>query len=337
MAAGIAVSLGLLTPVAVEAGKPNIVNLVDGTIEITASPITSFDGGSNTRFGRLDWRGGLKLTSASDYFGGFSGLAVVDKGRALVTVSDAGFWLTARLAYAGGRLSGLESGRVGALRALKGKALERRRDRDAEAIGVVSSNGASAKLIIGFENNARVGRFDLGPEGLSPPVAYIDLPKAMGALKSNTGIESIARIGTGPLAGSFVSFAERKTDDSGKRIGWIFSGPSSRTLKLAPIGNYDISDIAAMPDGGILVLERRFRWSEGINIRIRRVSPEALQSDRPILGETLFEAGSGTALDNMEGIAVHRSEAGETVVTLISDDNFNFFQSTVLLQFALVE
>ncbi len=337
VATGVAVSLGLLTPVAVEAGKPNIVSLVDGAIEITASPINSFDGGSAARFGRFDWRGGLKLTSASDYFGGFSGLAVIDKGRVLVTVSDAGFWMTARLAYADGRLSGLESGRVGPLRALKGKVLERRRDRDAESIGVISSNGASAGLIIGFENNARVGRFDLRPEGVSPPSAYVDLPKAMGALRSNNGIESIARLDAGPLSGSYVAFAETKTDDSGKRVGWVFSGKSSRTLKLAPIGNYDISDIAAMPDGGILVLERRFRWSEGINIRIRRVSPKALQDSSPILGETLFEAGSGTVLDNMEGIAVHRSEAGETIVTLISDDNFNFFQSTVLLQFALVE
>lgn len=337
VAAGAAVSLGLLTPIAVEAGKPNIVGLVDGAIEITATPINSFDGGSVTRFGQLDWRGGLKLTSASDHFGGFSGLAVIDKGRSLVTVSDAGFWMTARLAYEGGRLSGLESSRVGALRALKGKTLERWRDRDAEAVGVVSSNGATAKLVIGFENNARVGRFDLGPEGVSPPGAYVELPKAMGALRSNTGIESIARLDAGPLSGSYVAFAETKTDDSGKRIGWIFAGKSSRTLKLAPIGNYDISDIAAMPDGGILVLERRFRWSEGINIRIRRVSPKSLQANSPILGETLFEAGSGTALDNMEGIAVHRSAEGEMIITLISDDNFNFFQSTVLLQFALVE
>ena len=311
VAAAAAVALGLLTPAAVEAGKPNIVGLVDGAIEITASPISSLGGGSTTRFGRLDWRGGLKLTSASDYFGGFSGLAVIDRGRALVAVSDAGFWMTARLTYDGGQLSGLGSGRVGALRAIKGKTLERRRDRDAEAIGVVSSSGASAKLVIGFENNARVGRFDLGPEGVSPPGVYIDLPKAMGALRSNNGIESIARLDAGPLSGNYVAFAETKTDDGGKRIGWVFSGKSSRTLKLAAIGNYDISDIAAMPDGGILVLERRFRWSEGINIRIRRISPKALQANSPILGVTVFEAGSGTAIDNMEGIAVHRSDAGE--------------------------
>jgi hypothetical protein len=38
----------------------------------------------------------------------------------------------------------------------------------------------------------------------------------------------------------------------------------------------------------------------------------------------------------MEGMAVHQ-ERGETIVTLISDDNFRSFQRTLLLEFALVE
>jgi len=37
----------------------------------------------------------------------------------------------------------------------------------------------------------------------------------------------------------------------------------------------------------------------------------------------------------MEGIAVHRSSAGETILTLISDDNFSALQRTLLMQFAL--
>ena len=38
----------------------------------------------------------------------------------------------------------------------------------------------------------------------------------------------------------------------------------------------------------------------------------------------------------MEGLAVHRGARGETVVSLISDDNFNhFLQRTIFLQFAL--
>jgi hypothetical protein len=39
----------------------------------------------------------------------------------------------------------------------------------------------------------------------------------------------------------------------------------------------------------------------------------------------------------MEGLAVHYGPKGETVVTLISDDNFNqFLQRTILLQFTLI-
>ena len=39
---------------------------------------------------------------------------------------------------------------------------------------------------------------------------------------------------------------------------------------------------------------------------------------------------------NMEGIGLHRNASGETILTLISDDNFLPFQRTLLLQFALV-
>jgi hypothetical protein len=38
----------------------------------------------------------------------------------------------------------------------------------------------------------------------------------------------------------------------------------------------------------------------------------------------------------MEGIGVHTGADGETIITLISDDNFNpLLQRTILLQFAL--
>ena len=38
----------------------------------------------------------------------------------------------------------------------------------------------------------------------------------------------------------------------------------------------------------------------------------------------------------MEGISVHRSTSGDTVLTLVSDDNFSILQRTLLLQFTLV-
>ena len=39
------------------------------------------------------------------------------------------------------------------------------------------------------------------------------------------------------------------------------------------------------------------------------------------LSETLLEATDALNIDNMEGIAAHRSPSSETILTLISDDN----------------
>jgi hypothetical protein len=37
----------------------------------------------------------------------------------------------------------------------------------------------------------------------------------------------------------------------------------------------------------------------------------------------------------MEAIAAHRSASGETILTLMSDDNFSGLQRTLIMQFAL--
>ncbi len=42
-------------------------------------------------------------------------------------------------------------------------------------------------------------------------------------------------------------------------------------------------------------------------------------------------------LDNMEGVAARQSERGETLIYLISDDNFRLLQRTLLMVFALEE
>jgi hypothetical protein len=39
----------------------------------------------------------------------------------------------------------------------------------------------------------------------------------------------------------------------------------------------------------------------------------------------------------MEALGVHRTPQGETVLTLLSDDNFSALQRTLLLQFTLLD
>lgn len=83
------------------------------------------------------------------------------------------------------------------------------------------------------------------------------------------------------------------------------------------------------------MLERSFRYSEGVKMRIRRIAEAELKRGSLIEGETLLEAEDNLNIDNMEGIAAHRAASGETILTLISDDNFSLLQRTLLMQFAL--
>ena len=92
-----------------------------------------------------------------------------------------------------------------------------------------------------------------------------------------------------------------------------------------------------LPGGDLLLLERKFSWTSGLTVRIRRIRAGRDQAGRVVDGPVLFEADLGYEIDNMEGLSVHRNPAGETVLTLISDDNFLPFQRTLLLQFTLAE
>ena len=84
-------------------------------------------------------------------------------------------------------------------------------------------------------------------------------------------------------------------------------------------------------------MSRRFSPARGVAMRIRRVPLSALQPGALVDGKIMIEADMGYQVDNMEGIAVHRNAAGETIITLVSDDNFSVIQRNLLLQFALVE
>ena len=80
-----------------------------------------------------------------------------------------------------------------------------------------------------------------------------------------------------------------------------------------------------------------FAWNIGLAIRLRRIPLAQIRPGALVDGAILLEADLGYEIDNMEGLSIHRSTSGETVLTLISDDNFSVLQRTLLLQFTLAE
>jgi hypothetical protein len=133
-----------------------------------------------------------------------------------------------------------------------------------------------------------------------------------------------------------VVVAERKLDEQGDHTGAFVIGGKSYPLFLKRHEAFDVTALESLPDGRLLVLERSFiKRSLKLGIRLRLIEADAIKPGARLDGEVLLDADGRSAIDNFEAMAVSRNEAGETVISLISDDNFNFFQSTLLVQFAL--
>lgn len=338
-------SVGLVTALATAIAnpKPDTSRNQVEQIVVTATPIPHFDKGRPKlhRFGRLEWRGGLVLTSTSKNFGGWSGLVMDPDGRKLLAISDAGSWMLAEVEYDGVRPKGLRQARLGPLLGIGGRVLRRERERDAEDVALLSGTLAAGTVLISFERVHRIARFPVAEGGVGAPNGSVPLPPEARRLTPNRGLESVCILRGGPLKGHVATFAERYPGRSGEHVGWIgpLNGHGWTTLRLKNHGGFDIVSCAGLADGSLLLLERRFRWSEmlaGVRSQLRHIRAEELRPGALIEGQLILEADLGYEIDNLEGLGIHRGPAGETVLTLISDDNFNhWLQRTVLVQFVL--
>jgi hypothetical protein len=262
-------------------------------------------------------------------------------GRGLLAVSDAGSWMTADVVYEGTRPTGLKGARIGPLLDRSGRPLKNKREQDAESLTLLDGTLQNGTVLIGFERLHRIGRFPVRKGEIGAPSGYLKLPADARAMRENQGIEALAVLQGGARKGMIVAFAERLTRGSGYHTGWIWGAGGNgeaQKFQLEDIDGFNITDAAGLPDGSLVVLERYFRWTEGVRMRLRLIPASEVAPGARTAGRVLFEGGSSYEIDNMECLAVHKGATGETVLSLMSDDNFNaFLQRTVFLQFTLAK
>jgi len=303
---------------------------------VTVIPVNfDRDAPAHIQFGKLTYRGGLNLFARSRHFGGFSGIALDASGTTLLAVTDAGSWMRATLDYDGRWLKGMADVTLGPILGHDGKPLAIDAERDAEGFALAAGDTLSGAALVSFEREHRILRYPFDIKRFGPPTGVVPLPKEASAMVANQGLEAVALIRAGRLKGSVVAFSERLKDRNGNLKGWLIGGPAAGTITVRRLGGFDITDAAGLPDGGLILLERRFRYSEGVKMRIRRIPVAELKPGKLIEGEVLLEATDRLNIDNMEAIAVHRSRAGETILTLMSDDNYSPLQRSLIMQFAL--
>ena len=194
---------------------------------------------------------------------------------------------------------------------------------------------------VGIERVEQIVRFDYRRDGLLARGEPIAVPPDFKTFAFNKSLECLASPPAGSsLAGNLIVVAERSLDSAGNFRSFLIkpnsAGDQVERFSVKRSGDYDISDCTVLPTGDLLLLERHYSPARGIAMRIRRVPLAVIKPGALVDGKALIEADLAYQIDNMEGIAVHRNAQGETVITLVSDDNFSVIQRNLLLQFVLV-
>jgi len=302
-------------------------------IEIEATPITSFSNRdpSLIRFGDLEFRGGLELTSKNPAFGGISGLHIEPDGEHFLAVTDHGSLLRGRIVYRDGKPIGITDAEMAPILGLDGKPLAASGWYDAESL--TERDGV---FYIGIERVEQIVRFDYRRDGLRARGEPIKTPNDFKTFKYNKSLECLTSPPSGTtLAGALIVVTERSLDSAGNLRSFLLDGDRVTRFSVKRTEDFDVTDCAILPPSDLLLLERRYSPFRGVAMRIRRLALESLKAGALVDGHPMIEVDLAYQIDNMEGMAVHRTTKGETILTLVSDDNFSFIQRNLLLQFAV--
>ncbi len=260
---------------------------------------------------------------AGEDFGGFSGLEVSSDGARFTAITDRGHIVSGTFQRNGtGDLEAISANTLKPLPHTDGGPLPRFHT-DSEGLAI-SRRG---EMFVSFEARHRLVRYPQAGTTHPEPLPRHGTFKDFGV---NSGLEALAidrkgRLYTIPERSGARDRPFPVLRFNGKR--WKRIAELPREGSFLPVG----ADIG--PDGQFYLLERHFAGLFGFSTRVRRFTLEG-STFGP--GETLLETRSGLH-DNLEGLAVWRDPEGNIRLTMVSDDNFRFFQKTEFVEYTLRE
>ena len=281
-----------------------------------------------TRVGALVWLGGVRLTSPDPAFGGFSSLHVAPDHR-VTLLSDGGNiaqftlgddWRPRHVAF-GDLPAGPGTGWA-------------KIDRDSESMSVDPKDGS---IVAGFENNNMLWRY-------TPDLRHAlgaASPRAMAKWPGNEGAESFAFLPQAGWGGGAITIGEQDPWPKGKgRAAIRFTGDPVRApyrgyrFSYIPPAHYDPSDMTVLPDGRLIVLNRRFELPFTFTNKLVVIDRAAIRPGAVVRGREIATLAPPLIHENFEGIAATQ-ESGHTILWLVCDDNQSVLQRSLLLKFRL--
>lgn len=255
-------------------------------------------------------------------FGGISGLHIFAGGARFAAISDRGAWTEGRISRnAGGRITAVTAAPMRLLRALGTEPLAEGRN-DSEGLAIAPDGTA----YVSFEGKgaARVLRY----ARLDGPAANLPVHPDFRRMQLNSALEALA---IGP-DGAIYTLPERSgREDRPFPVYRFLRGAWDQPFSLPRRDAFLPVSADVGPDGRLYVLERDFKGLSGFASRLRRFD----LTERGISREQELFTSSPGLHDNLEGLSIWRDGTGGLVATMVSDDNFRFFQRTELVEYAL--
>ena len=291
------------------------------------SVLLNADDPDQITLGPLTYQHGWSISSDHAYFGGWSALSLT-RSR-MVMLSDRGAWLLARFTPKS-VTEPLQEPEIGII-AGRGPTWFDKERTDLEAMVPFYPFG----FLVAFEHGHRLAVMtELG--GWLAPVPMP--PGVMEGLSPNSGIEAM----TFDQKDRLLLFAER-----GRRPGyglpaWRISArpngeKASETFGLVLPAGHAPTAARRLKDGRILILSRSFSALRGTNIGLHLLSLGDKVTGRSFRPRQIAELQSPLVTDNFEGMDLAPVQGSDQRYTLLllSDDNVNPVQRTLLLTFDL--
>lgn len=290
-------------------------------MKVTAMPLPQ----GCCHLGPMKLEAAWRLDSENDQFHGYSALVSMRQGQ-LTALSDRGYALTIRVDAPVPQLVRMQPS-IGNDAVLKDN-----RDVEAATFDPVSQH---LWIALEFRNGIARHRPDLSE------IEKFVFPRQMAHWPKNTGPEAMVRLHDGRfivLSESFTSgWAEQRMHP-----GLLFPGepdekvPAAEFRFAGPQG-YRPTDMAALPDGRVLILMRRVVWPFPPRFagKLVMADPAAIRSGQVWRGLEVGSFQRPMPVDNYEGLAIVPNSDGTVTVWVISDDNQAVTQATYLLRFRL--
>ena len=269
---------------------------------------------------KLEQVGFLNIDRNEKDYGGFSGLLINNAGTEALVVTDKSFFFVLELRRDDNDiLTGYSVIKKGRILSSKGEHLNGR-NTDSESIAMDANNN----YYISFESNHRIMMHtEVEGKGI-----FVPKHPMFRKLSVNKGIEALAIDNENRL----IAIPEKPPSGISDIPIFRLQNNKWEIIKYVKIeDNFLVTDAEILPMGLLLILERKFSWTQGFKTRFRLISLDKFDNTEPIIVFT----STANQFDNLEGMTFWKDKKGEMRILTVSDDNFHPLQQSEIREFFL--